>query len=145
MVPTSYFSLESQCHISQMCSNKYEQSLPMYLRWDPQITQSAPGLLAGLLSRCRAVPSGLYPSQAQWPLKLQLLSSTDCKNLWKSPPLSFPDNSFVLLVCIPVHSTLLAFSLWPGLPLLCSTCNPFLPQITFPYFPPSSMWLLLSL
>ena len=51
-----------------------EESLFLCPFGDPEIIQSAPGLFACLLSRSRAVVSGLYPRQTCQPLKLQSLS-----------------------------------------------------------------------
>lgn len=50
---------------------------------------SAPGLFSSLLSRSNAVVSVLYLSHVCRPLKLQVLSSSGCKNSWNTAPLPF--------------------------------------------------------
>ena len=92
---------------------------------------SALGLLVALFFWSRAVPTGLYPSQTCISLKLQSLSPTDGKKK-KIGPLIFPASGFGVKFSLWVFlCTLLShLSLWLGLPTLCSTFNPFLPQTT---------------
>lgn len=54
----------------------------------------APRSFACLLFWGTTVPSGLYPSQTCWPLKLQALSLTLCKNPKKLSLLIFQANGF---------------------------------------------------
>ena len=131
--------------ISHRCAPRRLNSFsPCYLD-GPQIALSTMGLLACFLSRSREVPSGLYPNQACWPLRLQCLSSYGCKN--KNKPLLFT-HSIVLGKCSPcvypyaLHSLLY----FPGTrdPCLLQHSQSVSLQIVSPHSLPSSMWCLLS-
>ena len=77
------------------------------------------------------VPSMLYPTQASWPLKLQALSTTCCKNPWISAPFVFQANGFGDLLCAPLsldlphkHSSLPSIEAsvyFPPKPCLCAS------------------------
>ena len=84
---------------------------------------SVPMLFACLLSRCRSLPSVFYPTQAYWPLKLQRLNPTDCKNSQNTGSFIFPAHWFVVNVLL-VHFLCAPLSLpfsSPWLPPLCNT------------------------
>lgn len=108
---------------------------------------SACELFACLLFRNKAVPLGIYPRQACWPLKLQSLNLAHCKNSQKSASLIFPANDFgeVFSSCGPLCDPLSWLSLWPQVPPLCCTHDLFLPQTISSHFLPYLMWLLTSL
>ena len=65
----------------------------------------SPGCLPYLLSKSGPSASRLYLNETHWPLDLQALSSTDCKNSRNSAPLTFQANhcgdlfSLLLHVC----------------------------------------------
>ena len=85
---------------------KSEQYVPMCYRKSSNGTICS-GWLTCLLSRSRALPLGLYPSQANGPLKLQPLSPAGYKNSWKSASLvslasGFGEMFLCLSLCIPL-------------------------------------------
>ena len=73
-----------ECHLSQMHSGRVNTLSPGTLG-DPQMTLSAPGLLACLLPRSRAAPSSLHLNQA-WNSYLWALRVA---KIHENQPLSF--------------------------------------------------------
>lgn len=93
-------------------------------------------LFAHFLSQSSAIPSGLYPSQALWPLKLQILSLSGC--LFNSPPPFFFQAyrygdlfSLCTCFCVSLFLTLLSTVL---------SHSSLLSQILSPHFLSSLMW-----
>lgn len=145
--PLVFLSPERQCHTSQTLSKKYKQSLPRPFRPSSDCTV-CPSVVSLCPLGSRTMSSGLYPSHTKGPRILQCLNLTSCRNSWKSALLVFPVNGFgdsVLLVCIPVCSTLVLHDQCS----LPSTAPPIwfspTPQTTSLHFLPSLVWFLLSL
>ena len=123
------------------CAPQGRNRLSLCPLGDPHIMQSALELFSCLCSRNRAASSGLYPREAHRPLKLQSFSPLVAK-FHKIQPHSFSQPmalEIVLLILIPVHSTLSWLSLQPGLLPVHSTHVPFLPQTWSLHFLPSSI------
>lgn len=81
MPPGSFVPGESSVRMLPLTdARKRGNSLFPYTLGNAQIALSALGLLACFLSRNRALPSAVYPSQARGPLKLQSLSPTGYNN-----------------------------------------------------------------
>lgn len=142
MVPAcSFVPGEASLQMPPLTNARRVNSLSLCSLHNPQLMLSALGLLAYLLSRSRAGPSGFYPIQGNKPLKFQCLSPSDSKKLRKISPFHFPSQWpwINVLVHTPTCSTLSHFSLSPGLLPLCSTCDPISPQTVSPHFLPSLM------
>lgn len=126
-------------HLSLMGSKDSKQSLPCE-PW-AQIEPFAPGLLACLFSRSRAVASGLYPIQACGTFKTLVFKPRCLQELMKISPSHFSANGFggVLSLC----SSPWAFHFVTFLLPLRSTHDPFLPHTASPhlYLPLLSFWL----
>lgn len=106
MVPGQYFCSQKGLSVNVRTSLKYvktEQITSLLYTIGPlQLTLSMlyVYVFAHFLSQSSAIPSGLYPSQALWPLKLQILSLSGC--LFNSPP-PFFFKLIAMEIYFPVH------------------------------------------